>query len=500
MVLRGALHVQLRPPPVGVQALHLFDESAGDLPSLGRIMGFDLQDTIAAVASAPGGAARGIVRVGGPGTLEVVGRLLEPGDGRLRANGPAPRISKATVRLCSIDRPLPVVLFLWPGVRNYSGQPMAELHTFGSPPLLDALLGDVLAAGARLAEPGEFTLRAFLSGRLDLCQAEAVLGVIEADGRGQLQTALAQLAGGLSLRIRTVRDDLLDLVATLEAGLDFAEEDIELLSRDRLVDRLGQALEQVDALDSQMASRASVTTTSRVVLAGRANVGKSSLFNALVARYGDGRDRRHVALVSDQPGTTRDYLEATVTLGSMRINLLDTAGARDSADELESRAQQLRLREQESADLLLVCLEAGRPLDRDEQSLLAYCRASPHVIVRTKSDLAAPPSGSVDVGEEIVISSVTGAGLDELAAGIANRLQDGEAHAVVAGTAARCRQSLSEAAQSLRRAREAARSDAGEELIALEVRLALEELGRVVGAVYTDDILDRIFSRFCIGK
>lgn len=461
-------------------------------------MNLDPQETIAALASAPGGAARGILRIGGPNTVGVVGSLFRSSEGGLDTR--VPRIRQGVVSLRAPDRSIPAVLFLWPGTRSYLGQPLAELHTLGSPPVLDALLGEVLQAGARLAQPGEFTLRAFLSGRLDLTQVEAVLGVIEADGRDQLNTALAQLAGGLSARIQGLRDDLLDLVADLEAGLDFAEEDLSFLAREELLARLCGARRRVQELQSQMTARTSAPAHHRAMLVGRSNVGKSSLFNALVARFGVASRRVPPALVSEQAGTTRDYLQATLAQGGLQVELVDTAGTRGTADEIETNAHRLRAREQESVNLVLVCLEAGRAADQEELDLLDRYRSAPHLQVSTKADQATRPASTASSVEQAVsTSSVTGDGVDELMRRIVEQLRS-QSGAVVAGTAVRCRESLSAAAQAIDRALEEARLGGREELVALEVRLTLEELGRVVGAVYTDDILDRIFSRFCIGK
>ncbi|MEX0612814.1 MAG: hypothetical protein WD229_11905, partial [Pirellulales bacterium] len=226
-------------------------------------MSYHADDTICAIATAPGGAARGMVRVSGPDALRIIAQLFQPRDGQPldAVRGPTALAGDVAVEL-GVDRgstnpPLtpsyrggestrvPCDLFLWPTVRSYTREPLAELHTVGSPPLVEALLATVCRAGARLAEPGEFTLRAFLAGRLDLTQAEAVLGVIDAADRRQLDTALAQLAGGLSQPLSRLRDELLNLLAHLEAGLDFVDEDIEFISPSDLVAHLAKVQAQV---------------------------------------------------------------------------------------------------------------------------------------------------------------------------------------------------------------------------------------------------------------
>lgn len=463
-------------------------------------------DTIAAIATAPGGAARGIVRLSGPNVVPIVRRVFQSQaqqdtrDEAWSANRHA-RVIPGRVALTELDHPvdpvdarsLPCDLYLWPTARSYTREPVAEFHTLGSPPLLEALLRAVCAAGARLAQPGEFTLRAFLAGRLDLVQAEAVLGVIDAADRRELDVALAQLAGGLTRPLAELRGSLLDLLADLEAGLDFVEEDIRFVARDELQRRLAAAASQVGQLQGQMRSRGRTEVEPLVVLVGWPNVGKSSLFNALA-----GRD---AALVSDQPGTTRDYLAVSLSLGDANCRLVDTAGSEPSASEpIAAAAQRLRTAQSEQARLRLLCLDATRPPNESEQTELD--REGPHLVVLTKCDAVMDQSDSLRWNAAVKTSAVTGLGLDVLRAAIRRQLQTVESPGgqTVPATAARCQESLRLASESLKRAEELASSNSGEELIAAELRTALAELGQVVGAVYTDDLLDRIFSRFCIGK
>ena len=389
------------------------------------------------------------------------------------------------------EQAVPCDLYLWPTARSYTRQPVAELHTLGSPPLLEALLRRACAAGARLAEPGEFTLRAFLAGRIDLAQAEAVLGVIDATDRRQLDVALAQLAGGLTRPLAAIRDQLLDLLADLEAGL--VEEDIRFLSHADLTSRLTEAADAVSRLVEQLRGRDQADAEPRVVLVGSPNVGKSSLFNALA---GDA-----AALVSARPGTTRDYLAARLDLGGRACQIIDTAGldSATSGDELSAAAQRMSHKQYEQADLRLFCLDSSRSLNPWEQAQL-QC-GDRQLVIFTKCDL---PSGRPHAPVAIETSAVTGRGLEELKVAIRSQLIAGAAegnHAgAVVSTATRCGESLRLAAESLTRARKVAEHQGGDELIAAEVRTALVELGKVVGTIYTDDLLDRIFSRFCIGK
>jgi tRNA modification GTPase len=368
---------------------------------------------------------------------------------------------------------------------------VAELHTLGSPPLLDAALRALCAAGARLAEPGEFTLRAFLAGRLDLTQAEAVLGVIDARSRRELDVALSQLAGGLAGPLRQLRERLLDLLAHLEAGLDFVDEDIEFVSAAQLQDELAEAAAAVARLESQMASRGESADECRIVLVGWPNVGKSSLMNALVGEP--------AAIVSDVAGTTRDYLTRRTSLHGLPCVLIDTAGVEtESRGGVSDIAQTLATRQAQQAHVQLVCLDATRRLNAWERAVLE-AEAPPHrIVVLTKIDgLRATDFASAAVET----SSLTGEGMAALRRAIFDVLGTLAAEeGCVAGTALRCRESVRRAADSLAHARQAAEDQRGEELVAAEIRLALDELGQVLGAVYTDDVLERIFSRFCIGK
>lgn len=494
-------------------------------------MQFSVDDTIAAIASARGGARRGILRVTGPDAAECVGRVFRADDGRELA-----AIRRATVvsgewHLAADAPELPGELYWWPGERSYARQPTAEFHTLGSPPLLELALAAVCAAGARIARPGEFTLRAFLAGRIDLTQAEAVLGVIDAETAGALDAALAQLAGGLATPLHALRERLLNLLAHVEAGLDFVTEDIEFIELRELLSELRDGRQTVVELLERMESRVEGGESPRVVLVGMPNAGKSSLFNRLC---GDS-----TAIVSDVPGTTRDYVERRVIDGGLEYRLVDTAGlalerspdASSSAapvGEIDRRAQEYSERMRGEAAVELFCVDLTRPLDAWELDQLRRPMASgsARIVTLNKLDAArGTPSlpmalsgsdGAVVASNWIArldppirelaaacvaTSSATGEGLAALRAEIVGALEGRRraAEGVVAATAVRCRESLRRAGESLRAAEELA-GTGQEELVAAELRLALEELGEVVGAVYTDDILDRVFSRFCIGK
>jgi tRNA modification GTPase len=448
-------------------------------------LSLDLDDTIVAIASAPGGALRGIVRISGPQVASIVAIVFRADDSSLSSIASQPTCVPGLLALPRDLPPCPALLFLWPTSRSYTRQPSAELHLPGSPPLLDAALAAVCQAGARLARPGEFTLRAFLAGRLDLTQAEAVLGVIDARDKAELETSLAQLAGGLAQPLHSLRSRLLDLLAHLEAGLDFVDEDIEFISREQLCSELSAAAGEVQAVAERLQSRGEAGRLPRVVLIGRPNAGKSSLLNALAGG--------EAALVSPIAGTTRDFVAARVNFEGIACLLIDTAGEASDAEEPIAAAAQLAMRQQaEQADLRVLCVDASNP---GSPAASDVNDGKMQLVVWTKCDLMAAPSG------KLATSSRMGQGLDELRRAIAAKLRTAVPEdSAVAGTAERCRDSLRTAADALARAREAAQAGRGEELVAAEVRAALDELGQVVGAVYTEDVLDRVFSRFCIGK
>jgi tRNA modification GTPase len=463
-----------------------------------------LNETIAAIASAAGGAARGIVRLSGPALRQCLDRCFRPDDPQAWSEAAHPAVFPGHVRLANGAARLECDVYLWPGNRSYTRQPTAEMHTLGSPPLLEAVLAALADCGARPARPGEFTLRAFLAGRLDLTQAEAVLGVIDAEGSRQLADALEQLAGGLAGPLHTLRGQLLDLLAHLEAGLDFGEEDIQFITPEVLSAELQQAADQVAGLLQRMGTRGHVAGAPRVVLAGAPNVGKSTLFNALAGRS--------AALVSPEAGTTRDYLVATLELGGQRCELIDTAGHDPlPGDHLATAAGMAASRQVGQADLQILCLDATRPLTAWEHEQLDRPGSAARLVVWTKADLKRgqesfkrllTPFQAQAPQKQLSISALTGEGLDGLRDRLGELLAETQSPdcRVVAGTAARSRASLTAAAEALAAAHQLAATAAGEELVAAELRMALEALGDVAGVVYTDDILDRIFSRFCIGK
>lgn len=449
-----------------------------------------VDDTIVAVASPPGGGLRGIVRISGPDTISLVAKRFRSACGFDLKDLATPQRIEGTVASAGLLGDLPCAAYLWPTNRSYTRQPTVELHTLGSPPVLEAIVHSLCTEGARLAQPGEFTMRAFLAGRLDLTQAEAVLGVIDATSQDDLNVALSQLAGGLATPLHELRDGLLNILAHLEAGLDFVEEDIEFIQNDELIQGIDEATKVVAAVQQQLQTRTAVDDAPCVVLVGSPNVGKSSLLNALVAD--------NAAIVSEVSGTTRDFVARRVSLGDRSVTLIDTAGLESDAilDGVLAAAQAVTRGKHQEAALVLFCIDGTRALNEWEQNEYLRPISQPRLIVVTKADTG---DHSHFEFEAIRTSSISGVGLCALREAIYERITDDSRHAVTS-TALRCYESLRLASASLVQARVAAVEALGEELVAAELRVVLEELGNVVGAVYTDDILDRIFSRFCIGK
>jgi len=492
----------------------------------------DSRSTIVAIASSTAPAVRGIVRIAGEDAMAVLMAMLMHDSGATLPATIATLVSarraeslallQSAKRPCRIDITLDLgetlglvaaVVLVWPTSQSYTGLPSVEIHTFGAAPILEAIVESAVRAGARPAGPGEFTMRAFLAGRLDLPQAEAVLGVIDATNREQLDAALTQLAGNVSAPLRRVRDDLLDLLADIEAGLDFVEEDIHFIDDESISTRLVAAADVIEQTMRQIASRHRSASTLDVVLRGLPNAGKSSLLNAIVGR--------NVALVSNIAGTTRDVVGVETSILGHSVRIHDTAGVETVGDEISRQSQQAADDSQRTALLTLMCVDhrkaeaapshPGENISGDQSAEGDTANSGRHVLgVATQCD---------DHGDEdeqthskrleslrshgwIITSAVTGQGLDELMSRIGGILdaQTRSSELGVSATAARCGDSIRRAAAALQTATEMVHSGSGHEWVAGEIRLALSGIAEVTGEIYTDDILDRVFSRFCIGK
>ncbi|MBQ4144904.1 MAG: 50S ribosome-binding GTPase [Thermoguttaceae bacterium] len=488
---------------------------------------YPLEDTITAIASARGPhGLRGTVRLSGPKSFAALEKLGIVFPARTRESASHFETEIPLSFTDSSRRTVSGRLYCWPNGRSYTGQDAVEVHTLGVLPFLETLVENLCRTGlVRVAQPGEFTLRAFLSGRLDLTQAEAVLGTIDAQDPRKLEAALHQLAGGLAVPLQTLRAELFELLGHLEAGFDFADEDIEFISASEISAGLARSAEAVRGILAKMRSRSASGTLPQAVLYGAPNIGKSALFNALL-----GKD---ASLVFDVPGTTRDYLSAELALDGVSCRLVDTAGdfqeafqirketgqfREETADvcpekqgALDVYSQELARTRRELADIPLLCFDAQELMQTRSSAwrILEERADGGALLLLTRCDLvpeaeraeflsSLPPSLSRKMLET---STLTGVGLEALRKRLTQILTEraGDESDVVASTQTRCRESLILTLESLERAQLLCGTEF-QELIATELRVALEQIGLMVGAVYTEDLLDSIFSRFCVGK
>ena len=472
-------------------------------------MASQLDDTICAIATPRGEGGIAIIRVSGSKAIDTVSAVT-----RLRCGQP---LSTATVRtLYQADLvelptddwrggeagPLDEVLVvLMRAPRSYTGEDVVEIHCHGGPFVSQAACESLVRHGARLADPGEFTKRAFLSGRLDLTQAEAVLDTIRAKTAASLALAQAQLRGQLSQVLERARESLIGLLAHVEAAIDFTEEDLAFIAPDALSAALQQASEKLDRLAATAQEGRILREGVTVAIVGRPNVGKSSLLNALLQH-----DR---AIVTPIPGTTRDVLEEVLNIRGVPMRLLDTAGLRDTDDPVEREGVRRTQAAMEDADLLLILLDQSCPLSASDGTLLTESRDRRRLLVLNKSDL---PQALDDTtlqsfcddlrGGPIRISARTGSGLDLLrdrmrASVLRPDVEAGDGAMI---TRLRHQIAIQRAAEGLSNARRSLAHHAPAEFVAMDLRDAIEALGEITGVVTTDEILDRIFREFCIGK
>ena len=447
---------------------------------------FSPDDTIVAIATPAGRGGLGVVRISGPRAPAVAAAILTRRTPLVprRATFTTVRPGGASGR--GVDS---VVATYFPAPASYTGEDVVEISAHGSPLVLRSIVQAAIDGGARLARPGEFTLRAFLSGKLDLVQAEAVGDLIDAATPLQARVAFDQLEGTLTRRIAAIDADVFDLVARLEASLDFPDEGYHFVEPRDIAARIERAVTQIDALLADAASGRLIREGATVVIAGRPNVGKSSLFNALA-----GCDR---AIVTSVPGTTRDLLTEQVAIGGVAVTLVDTAGARDALDVVEQEGVARGARARAVADLVVVVLDGAEPLTGDDEVLLRQTMARPRVVVANKADRPA----AFEHDGAIRVSASHGEGLDALRGAMTAVLGDGEPLRDTAAVSnVRHAQLLREARALLARARTAAEAATPEEFVLGDLQDARARFDEIVGTRTPEDVLRHIFEHFCIGK
>ena len=477
----------------------------------------NLDDTIVAIATPAGRGGIGVVRLAGPearaiampmlrlrhaleANRAIMGELVDSGLretagpipdglGEDAASGLAERNS-ASEAASRIDE---VVVTYFAGPHSYTTDDIVEISAHGSPVVLRHIVELSLARGARLAEPGEFTMRAFLNGRIDLTQAEAVRDLIEAQTLFQAKVAAQQLDGALSNRLKPIKQELVDLIALLEAGIDFAEDDVAVTPDAAIRHRIGAIATPLEKLLATFTYGKLVHEGLTLAIVGRPNVGKSSLFNRLV--------ERERAIVTAQPGTTRDLVSETVAIGGIPVELVDTAGIRRALDEAESIGIRKSMEAIADADLVLVVIDASEPANEEDRELLTQVRDRPAILVENKCDLMKSKTETDSKHRRISTSALTGEGISALREAILNEVA-GSSGNQESGflTNVRHQKLISEALAALRAATAAIAAKVPHEMFLLDLYGALRPLDQITGATTTDDILNLIFGTFCIGK
>jgi tRNA modification GTPase len=438
-----------------------------------------LSDTIVAISTPPGRSGLGVVRVSGARAREIAAQFLTPVELH-------PWQAHLANLLDSTGHPIDqAVITFFEKPRSYTAEDLIEISCHGSPVVLRHAVERALAAGARLAEPGEFTLRAFLNGRIDLPRAEAVRDLIEATTLYQARIATQQVAGSVSRRIAPIKEQLLELISLLEAGIDFAEDDVSVAPAAEILRRLAPIREGVLHLADSFQYGGLVHQGITLAIAGRPNVGKSSLFNRLLEQ-----DR---AIVTEIPGTTRDLVSETASIGGIPVKLIDTAGIRETTERVESLGIERSYQAMADADLTLVVIDATDPADTSLMRRGA-------LLVANKIDLVVGRASWP--AQAIPVSALTGEGIPALRDAILAAVAPAGAFEQETGfiTSLRHERLLRESAEYLDKARLAAESGIPHEMLLLDLYAALRPIDSITGATTADDILNRIFSTFCIGK
>jgi tRNA modification GTPase len=466
-------------------------------------MNYSLNDTITAVATAPGEAGIGIVRISGEQALPILKKVFRPAAASMsRGTRVWQPESHRMVYGKLVNRqgePLDEVMVVWfQAPRSYTREDVVELHTHGGSVAVREALGLVLQAGARLAEAGEMTLRAFLNGRIDLAQAEAVLDMVQARTKAGLRAAMEQLGGTLSDEIRAARMTLIDVLAHLTATIDFPEDDVPPQD---ITPELNEVFELLNQLLRNADRGILLREGLRVAIVGRPNVGKSSLLNRLL--------RQERAIVTNIPGTTRDLVEESLNLRGIPIVLIDTAGIRQTEDIIEAIGVERSHNALEQADLILFALDASQPLTQEDYTLANIIAGRTVIVVENKQDLLPTQSPVVrnqstllPNAPHISVSALTGTGIEKLEEQIWRLVIGGQAgtNEATLVTNPRHKQAIQQARDHITDALESAELGMPADFLTIDLHAAVNALGEITGETATDDLLNAIFSRFCIGK
>jgi tRNA modification GTPase len=454
-------------------------------------------DTIVALSTPSGRSGIGVIRISGDDSLRILRSLIAA-----ESYNPTPHLLglKSLIDPNNGETLDESLVCFFKGPHSFTGEDVVELHCHGSPVLLRTIIDLVLILGARLADPGEFSLRAVMNGRLRLTEAEAIRDLIDAQTDTALRQATRQLKGEISNRLRPAKEKLLEIIVQLESSLEFVEDDLPAIASQLIVETLEELQQDLSRLRSTFGTGRLLRDGIRVVLVGRPNVGKSSVFNVLV-----GHER---AIVTEIAGTTRDTLSESIGVDGIPVLLIDTAGIRTSKDEIESIGVARARREAADADLLIVVVDGSESLADEDRSVLAEVSAARHIVVLNKNDLpsfsatrfyseAAAPICS----EVVSLSAKSEAGLESLRTAILKPFATGSAkNEGLLITNARHHDLLGRAIAAIASSEQLLRERASEELVLVGLHNALRHLGEITGETTTEEILGQIFSTFCIGK
>ena len=453
------------------------------------------EETICAVSTPSGEGGIGIIRISGKDALGIAKKIFQP-----RTEKDISRAATHTLHYGHVIDPATgepvdeVLMSVMHGPATYTREDIVEINCHGGMVPLWRVMGLLINAGARQADPGEFTKRAFLNGRIDLAQAEAVMDIIRAKTDLCHRAANEQLLGGLSAEISRLRDRLVSLIASVEAGIDFPEEDIETESGTQLTDEVSDIVAAIEELLLSYNYGRILRDGFATAIVGRPNVGKSSLLNALL--------KQNRAIVTEMPGTTRDVLEEYLNISGVPIKILDTAGIRHTHDTVEQEGVRRSLAAIESADIVLVVLDGSERLTEEDERVLDKVRGKNTIAIINKSDLPRKLDGLSGPHIQVSVSCRTGDGLNGLKRAISDMVKQGtigsREHAWAVNQ--RHRTALAQTKESLQKSLDSIASSLSPEFIAVDLRGAIDSLGLIIGSTYTEDILERIFNDFCIGK